>query len=336
METYKNYSLKELNSFNLNVRAKIFSIIRSIRDVRELLTMDCFQDNRHLILGEGNNILFTKNFDGLIIRPGIMDFKVIKETAGYVTIKAGAGNNWNAFVAICMVRQYWGLENLSLIPGSVGSAPIQNIGAYGVEVKDTIEQVEGIDISTGELLRLSNNECEFGYRSSIFKTSLKDKIMVTSFFFKLRKYPNTKLEYGPLKERFKDNPSPGIISISTFIIETRMSKLPNPDKLGNAGSFFKNPVIPLEEFRGQEDLHPGMPHYPAGDGLEKIPAGWLIEQCGWKGKRLGNVGVYTEHALVIVNYGNATGREVFEFSEKIRHSVKEKFGIRLEREVVVV
>lgn len=332
----ENFSLKELNTFGLKVRCRYFVQPTSLSESLDLVHQAFFKTFPSMIIGDGSNILFAADFDGLVIRPGIVGWEVVEENPEDVMVKAGAGTNWaDSFVPDMIRAGYWGVENLSLIPGTVGAAPFQNIGAYGVEAKDVVAGVEGLDLVTGTVKNIPASECAFTYRSSRFKNEMQDSFLITSVFFKLSKKPVPVFTYGRLKESFASTQT-DLKKIAAFIIKERKKKLPDPIILGNAGSFFKNPLVNEILAMDIRKEYPDVPFFPAGQGQAKIPAGWLIEKCGWKGKREGAVGVFPRHALVIVNYGGATGEEIFDFSEKIRHSVLDRFDIDLEREVRVV
>lgn len=330
-----NISLKSFNTFGIDVQSASFVEVNTVAELKQLL-----KDNKEeiLILGGGSNILFTQNYNGLVIKNNIKGIEIISKDKQEIILKVGAGENWHDFVMHCIKNNYAGLENLSLIPGTVGASPMQNIGAYGVEVKDTIISVQALNKSTLQLESFTNTACEFDYRSSIFKTTLKDKYFITSVVFGLSKKPTINSSYGAINDELKSMKvvNPTIQDISKAVINIRSSKLPNPKEIGNSGSFFKNPVV---SFSKKNDLllkYPSMPHYLQNDGTFKIAAGWLIETCGWKGKRIANYGVHTKQALVLVNYGGATGKEIFDLSEQIIQSVKSTFDIELEREVNIV
>jgi UDP-N-acetylmuramate dehydrogenase len=288
-----------------------------------------------LILGGGSNILFTKDFDGLVIKNHFSGISILEENNEEVVIKVGAGEVWHDFVLFCIKHDYAGIENLSLIPGQVGASPIQNIGAYGVEVKDVITDVEAFDLRTHATKSFSNQACEFAYRSSIFKTSEKGNYFITAVTFKLKKQAKINTSYGAIEQELErmDITSPSIKDVSDAVIKIRSSKLPDPKELGNSGSFFKNPIISEEQKNKILDQYTGAPHYSQPNGDYKIAAGWLIEQCGWKGRRIDNYGVHANQALVLVNYGGAEGRDIFELSEAIIQSIRDVFDITLEREV---
>lgn len=336
MSTIKNnISLKPFNTFGIDVKSTSFVEVDNIDELKHIL-----QNNSEeiLILGGGSNMLFTKNFDGLVIKNNIKGIEIISENNQEITLKVGAGEIWHEFVLYCIQNNYAGLENLSLIPGTVGASPMQNIGAYGVEVKDTIFSVEALNKFSLKLESFSNTACEFDYRSSVFKTSLKDKYFITSVNFQLSKKPNINSSYGAINDELKmmniDNPT--IQDISEAVINIRSSKLPNPKEIGNSGSFFKNPVVSISKKNLLLEKYSSMPHYLQNDGTFKIAAGWLIETCGWKGKRIDNYGVHAKQALVLVNYGGATGKQILDLSEEIITSIKNTFDIEIEREVNIV
>jgi UDP-N-acetylmuramate dehydrogenase len=298
-----------------------------------------FRKEKHFILGGGSNILLTKNYDGLVVKVEIMGKDVIAEDDSSITLRVGSGENWHQFVMYCVDRNYGGIENLSLIPGTVGAAPMQNIGAYGVEIKKNILGVEAIEISTGDVRYFDNEGCRFGYRESIFKHDVKDQFLISSITLKLTKRDHQfNISYGAIDETLKkfgvQNLS--IKAISDAVINIRSSKLPDPARIGNAGSFFKNPSIQADLMDSIKKDFPSLPSYPSGDGLVKIPAAWLIEQCGWKGKTFDNIGVHQHQALVLVNYGGGDGEKIWELAMKIKESVKEKFSISLQPEVNVI
>ncbi|MCF6280021.1 MAG: UDP-N-acetylmuramate dehydrogenase [Flavobacteriaceae bacterium] len=335
MKIKKNISLKSYNTFGIDVIAKEFVSATSINDLREILS----KNKTLFILSGGSNILFTKNITDLTLHVALKGVFVVKETKKHVYIQANAGENWHDFVLWCIKNDFGGLENLSLIPGNVGTSPMQNIGAYGVEIKDTFHKLEAIEIATGKLHTFLNSDCNFGYRNSVFKNELKGKYIITSVVVKLTK-ENHKLNYSygaiqtELEKRSIDKPT--IKDISDVVIDIRNSKLPNPKEIGNSGSFFKNPVITKEAFDILQKKHPNIPLYIVSHTQIKVPAGWLIEQCGFKGKRFGDAGVHKNQALVLVNYGNATGQEIYNLAQKIQQTVTEIFGIDLDIEVNVV
>lgn len=335
MNFQHNVSLKSFNTFGIDVKTDSFAEVQSIEELKQLL-----QNNKEeiLILGEGSNILLTQNFKGLVIKNNIKGIEIVSENQQEIILKVGAGENWHEFVMNCVSKNYAGLENLSLIPGTVGASPMQNIGAYGVEVKDAIINVETLNKITLQIKSFTNTACEFDYRSSVFKTILKDKYFITSVTFRLSKKPQINSSYGAINDELKNMKvvNPTIQDISTAVINIRSSKLPNPKEIGNSGSFFKNPVVSFSKKNALLLKYPSMPHYLQNDGTFKIAAGWLIEACGWKGKRIDNYGVHTKQALVLVNYGGATGKQIYHLSEQIIQSVKSTFDIELEREVNIV
>jgi UDP-N-acetylmuramate dehydrogenase len=291
-----------------------------------------------LILGGGSNILFSKNFRGLIIKISIPGIKILEENNSSVLIESGAGVIWNDLIQFCIKKNLGGIENLSLIPGTVGAAPMQNIGAYGTEIRETFHSLSGVYIDDGSSESFNNSECDFGYRNSIFKNKLKNKFIITYVRLKVNKHPVLNLSYGSVKSELEklSLEEYSIKDVSKIISKIRLSKLPDPAKIGNAGSFFKNPEIPSKQFELLKISFPDIVGYRLNDEKIKVAAGWLIEKCGWKGKRRGNTGVHEKQALVIVNYGNATGKEIVELANDIKDSVKDKFGIELEEEVNIV
>jgi len=337
MQIKTHISLKHLNTFGIDVYAKEFSVIQSHQELLDLIAQRDLTKEKFLMLGGGSNILFTKDFEGLLLKNEISGIEVINEDAQQVWIKVGAGVVWHEFVMHCIERGWGGLENLSLIPGTVGASPIQNIGAYGVEVKDLIVEVEGVDLVQKNTRTINSQECEFAYRSSVFKTSLKNTFLITAVVFRLDKQPKLHVEYGAIKDQLSkmkiDHPT--IKDVSNAVISIRQSKLPDPNSIGNAGSFFKNPVVPAKKLNELKAIFPGIVSFPFENDF-KLAAGWLIEQAGWKGHREGNVGCHEKQALVLVNHGNASGAEVLQLAQKIQQSVFTKFGVRLEMEVNVV
>jgi len=332
----EHYSLEKHNSFGFKVFSKRFYEATVPEDCITFFKVGLIPGEKFLILGEGSNVLFTSDFDGTIIHPAFKGIEVISEDSLGVFVKASSGENWDNFVQYCVERNWSGLENLSLIPGSVGSSPVQNIGAYGVEAKDSIYEVEGFFMETGMFRTFTNTECRFEYRNSIFKQELKNRFLISSVTFKLDKTPKFRLDYGSVEKEFMKKPAQNLEFLRQTIIEIRQSKLPDPSKLGNAGSFFKNPVLSNNVFSSLKDCFPLIPSYNAGPDHTKIPAAWLIEQAGWKGHREGNTGTYPTQPLVIVNYGGATGKEVYELAMKITESVQEKFGVSLQMEVNLI
>lgn len=334
MHTEHNISLQPFHFFASEELASYFTVLHKNEDVADAIEW-CHQQNLpFLILGSGSNVVFTKNFPGLVAKMEINGIKKLNESATEVILEVGAGENWHHFVSYCVQKGWGGLENLSLIPGTVGASPIQNIGAYGVEVQECIQQVTAFDTATQQWIQLSNKECNFGYRTSLFKVAAK-RYIITHVQFVLQKQPQLKMDYGAIRDMLHDKgiKHPNLESLSQAIIQIRTQKLPDPKILGNAGSFFKNPVVSKTQLEQLQQEFPNIIAYPISDDSYKIAAGWLIEACGWKGMKKGNVGCYEKQALVIVSYGIRSGREVYEFSEEIIHSVAQKFKIQLEREV---
>lgn len=338
MKIQKDYDLTNLNTFHIKAKAKFFVEINSEQDFLDLVKTEEFKNNRKLFIGGASNILFTKDFfDGIVICNRLKGIEIIKEDENHVWIKAMGGEWWNDLVLFCVGRNLWGIENLALIPGTVGAAPVQNIGAYGIEVKDLIENIEAFNLETGEKKVFSKLECEFGYRDSVFKNKLKDKYFITAVVFKLGKKENKNINYKALQDYLKENNLEIKTSkdVSTAISEIRKSKLPDPKVLGNAGSFFKNVYIDVEKLNELKKDYPDMPAFDE-EGRIKIPAGWLIEECGWKGKKIGNVGVHEKQALVLVNHGGASSQEVLDLVKQIIDSVYEKFGLKITPEVNLI
>jgi UDP-N-acetylmuramate dehydrogenase len=330
------YSLHANNSFKLQASADYYVECSSISEIQDFIHTDDIRDKKVLILGEGSNILFTGDYKGIVLRPVIDSIEETDKKGDRISIRSGAGVHWDGLVEWTVSHGYWGLENLSLIPGSVGAAPVQNIGAYGVELKESVESVESFDLQTGKNTVLSAEECRFGYRNSIFKTEPFRNHVITYLNLTLSAVPRIRNTYGDLAEELKSTGDQGIQNIRDTIIRIRKQKLPDPVQTGNAGSFFKNPVIPYTRYEVLRESFPAIPFYPVGEKQVKIPAAWLIEQAGWKGKRIGDAGTWPTQPLVIINHGRATGQEILEFSKKIRAGVQEKFGIILEREVNIV
>ena len=330
-----NKNLKEYNTFGISVKAEMFAAFSSIEELKQILS---FRNNKKLlVLGGGSNLLLTKDFDGLVIKNEIKRFEVIEETASEVIVESGAGENWHEFVLNCIDKGFGGIENLSLIPGSVGASPMQNIGAYGVEIKDVFESLSAYHIASGEIHYFNKTKCEFGYRESIFKNKVKGEYIILTVTFRLSKNPTINSSYGAINEQLKvmGIKNPTIQELSAAVIAIRQSKLPDPKIIGNAGSFFKNPTVEIALLEKIQKNYPDIPNYPALNG-KKLAAGWLIEKAGWKGRTFDNYGVHKLQALVLVNYGNCTGQEIFDLSSQIIQDVFEKFGVLLEREVNIL
>jgi UDP-N-acetylmuramate dehydrogenase len=332
----KKVSLKKYNTFRLNYMSEHFISVKSENEAIKTIVQTQGTDRPILILGGGSNLLFTEDYIGTIIHPQITGITIEEKNDDYTIVSAGAGVGWDDFVGWAAENGYGGVENLSLIPGTVGAAPVQNIGAYGVEVKDTIEKVRAISLNDASLREFTRDECQFNYRSSIFKKELKGRYLITRVYFKLATTPALNLLYGSLAAEVSKLGSATLKNVRDAVINIRKSKLPDPEEIGNAGSFFKNPVVEMSTAETLRKRYPQMPCYVDSSGGIKLAAGWLIEQCGWKGKRSGNAGVYDKQALVIVNYGHANGKEIFDLSEEIRKSVWYRFEVELEREVEVI
>ncbi|EIM77561.1 UDP-N-acetylenolpyruvoylglucosamine reductase [Nitritalea halalkaliphila LW7] len=331
-------SLKTLTTFGIAQQARYYTAVSNLSELLEALDFARQRQMPYFLLGGGSNILFTRDFPGLIIHMAIGGIQAQPEAEGQVLVRAGAGENWHQFVCWCLERGYYGLENLSLIPGTVGASPMQNIGAYGVEVKDHFAYLEALEVHTGEVHRFDAEACAFGYRESVFKKALKGRYIILEVAFQLHTQPKLRMDYGDIAatvEQLAAGAPPSPELVAQAVIQIRQSKLPDPAQIGNAGSFFKNPIVPEEQYHRLALRHPNMPHYPAAGGI-KIPAGWLIEQAGFKGLTKGQVGVHARQALVLVNYGDARGEEVLALSEEIMQVVQERFGILLEREVNIL
>ncbi|AKD04874.1 UDP-N-acetylmuramate dehydrogenase [Pontibacter korlensis] len=338
MKLQTDFPLKPYNTFGIDVKAKLFARFDSVEELQELLQMPELKQEPKLILGGGSNLLFTKDFDGLVLQNGIKGVEKVEEDQAYVYLKAGGGEVWHEFVLQTLELDLGGIENLSLIPGTVGAAPLQNIGAYGVELKDVFHELEAVNIETGEVRAFDNQACRFGYRESVFKNELKGQFIVTHVTFKLHKKHTLNTSYGAIKTTLEEMQvqDPSIHHVSAAVCHIRQSKLPDPKQIGNAGSFFKNPEIPKEQFEALQQQYPTIPSYPVSQTTVKVPAGWLIEQCGWKGKVIDNYGVHKHQALVLVNYGGAKGEDIRKLAFEVIASVEEKFGIRLSPEVNIM
>ena len=338
MNIIENYPLLKLNTFGVDVKAKYFTSINTINELIEVTKTNVFKDLELLILGGGSNILFTKDFDGLVILNNIKGKEIIDQNQQSIFLKIGAGENWHELVMYCVDNGWGGIENLSLIPGNTGTAPMQNIGAYGVEIKETFIELEALEISSGKIVKFNNSDCEFGYRESVFKNKMKNQYIILNITLELKKNPVLNINYGDVKAILESQniKNPAIKEVSNAIISIRQSKLPDPKKIGNSGSFFKNPIVSLNQLELIKKKYPNIVNYEINENEFKIAAGWLIERAGWKGKKFNNYGVHEKQALVLVNYGLANGMEIFELSEKIILDIKDKFGITLEREVNII
>jgi len=328
---FKNYSLKNYNSFRVNHKANFFLKIENHKSLIDFLSDKKFKNEKKLIIGGGSNILFTKDYEGVILYSCIKGIHILEENDNHIKLKVGSGENWDDFVKFCVNKNWYGIENLSLIPGSVGAAPIQNIGAYGVEIKDYIYDVNGIDLKNNLKKTYTNKSCDFEYRDSIFKRELKNNFFVTEVTFILNKNKKFTLDYSELKNINGQNLT--IQNVRDKIIEIRNSKLPDPKLLANAGSFFKNPVINIKIAKNIKEKYNDFKYYQINESMVKISAAWLIEKSGWKGHKEKNIGVYNKHALVLVNYSSENGKDIKILSKKIKESVLEKFNVTLEKEV---
>lgn len=334
MNIQQNISLKPYNTFGIDVKAKHFISINTVKELRDVLKLEDYTTK--FILGGGSNMLLTKDIEQLVLHINLKGIEVISKTSSNVFVKANAGENWHEFVLWCIEHDCGGIENLSLIPGNVGTAPIQNIGAYGVELKDVFESCEALNLNSGEIKKFSKADCQFDYRNSIFKNELKDQYIILNVTFKLTKKEHLiKTEYGAIISELESNNivKPTIKDISKAVISIRSSKLPDPKDIGNSGSFFKNPIISKEQLDLLKQNFPEIPSYNISNKLVKVPAGWLIEQAGFKGKTFGNYGVHKNQALVLVNYGNANGNDILNLSKLIQNTIKRIFDINLEAEV---
>lgn len=335
MKILENISLKPYNTFGIDVNAHRFVNITSIDELKEILK----NEKDFFLLGGGSNLLLTTDIQKTVIHINTKGIEVVRETNNHVYVKVHAGENWHQFVLWCIERNYGGVENLSLIPGNVGTAPIQNIGAYGVELKDVMHSLKVLEIESIITNNFSNKECEFGYRNSVFKNKLKGKYVITSVTFELTKNGHKlNSSYGAIQTELDKNKinKPTIKDISNAVITIRQSKLPDPEEIGNSGSFFKNPVISIRDFKRLQKKYPTIAHYVISDKEIKVPAGWLVEQSGFKGKRFGDAGVHKKQALVLVNYGEATGEEIWSLANKIQKTVLKTYNILLEAEVNVI
>lgn len=337
IRSYTDYPLNHHNTFGIDAKASYYFEFTEPEDLAGFMaTNNEWRNWKLLILGEGSNLLFIGDFEGLVLNPNVPGIAIVHEDRNHIWLEVGSGVNWDQLVEYAVFNQWGGIENLSLIPGKVGAAAVQNIGAYGMEIQNRIESVTGFDLETLTEYSLGVNDCQYSYRDSIFKNQLKNRFIITSVVLKLDKFPEFILNYGDLKTETEKLGAVNLRNIRSAVVGIRESKLPDPKVYGNAGSFFKNPVIESIQAEKLQANFSQMPHYPAPDGKIKLAAGWLIEQCGWKGFRRADAGVHEKQALVLVNYGNATGKEIFDLSEEIKQSVQEKFGVELEREVNVI
>ena len=334
MKVFKDYPLLLHNTFGMDVKATLFIEYGSVEELKEVLRMPEVKEGRWLHIGGGSNLLFTGDYPGAVLHSAIKGHEIVKENGEEVIVRVGAGEVWDDFVAYTVAQGWYGAENLSLIPGEVGASAVQNIGAYGVEAKDLITEVEAVDVNTGEERVFKNEECGYAYRESVFKLSLKRRYVLTQVSFRLKKTPSYQLDYGNVRaELEKRGCGLTLENVRQTIIDIRNAKLPDPKIQGNAGSFFMNPMVSRSQFEALLAQYPQMPHYEVDAHRVKIPAAWMIDQCGWKGKQLGRAGVHDKQALVLVNLGGATGKEIIRLSEEIQKSVYEKFGVCISPEV---
>lgn len=346
MQIQENFNIQRYNTFGINAIARKFATINAVKELPALVRQA--EGEPLLVLGGGSNLLFTEDFHGLVLKNNLKGIRLLKEDSKHYYVQVAAGEPWHSFVMYCVERGYAGLENLSLIPGLAGASPMQNIGAYGVEIKDYFHELEAYNIREEKIQRFSSQQCQFGYRESVFKKALKGQYIILSVTFRLLKHPELHLDYGAIKTELAaagidlSKRLPSIKEVSSAVIRIRESKLPDPANTGNAGSFFKNPTIPLAQYESLKERFEALPGYPVPDSKPsaaaqiKVAAGYLIEACGFKGYRKGDAGVHNRQALVLVNYGKATGREIYQLSEQIIESVYEKFSITLEREVNII
>lgn len=334
----QNVSLKDYNTFGIEAKANHFAAFSSVDELKQLLRSEKTESSELLVLGGGSNILLTSDFHGLVLRNELKGIEIVDSTTDEAFVKAMAGETWHDFVLHTIDHDLGGIENLSLIPGSVGAAPMQNIGAYGVEIKDVFHELEALNRETLEVEMFDAAACQFGYRESVFKRALKNQYIIISVTLKLSKTSTVNTSYGAIEKELAEMgiQRPSIRDVSNAVINIRRSKLPDPSKIGNSGSFFKNPVISAEQFEKLKQQFPEVANYPLPNGDVKIAAGWLIDQAGWKGKTIGNYGVHKNQALVLVNYGGANGQDIYELSEEILRSIKTTYGIDLEREVNIL
>jgi len=330
---HKNYSLEPYNTFGIEAKADYFFEFDTSDEIKSFLDDNPLDNINYLILGGGSNLLFTDDYEGLVLHPNIKGIDIVSENEDSVLVKAGANEDWDEFVAWAVAHNYSGIENLSLIPGVVGAVPVQNIGAYGVEACEVVEKLDAISIETKKQVEFQNFHCEFDYRDSVFKKEYKNLFIITHVYFRLSKKAEFKLEYGAIKKELENYDEINLQNIREVIIKIRESKLPDPLEIGNAGSFFKNPVVETEFAEKLVTKHPDLPNYEVDNKNTKLAAGWLIEQCGWKGKQVGQAGVHKDQALVLVNLGGAKGHEVLQLANEIKKSVLLKFGVKLEMEV---
>lgn len=332
----ENVNLFPFNTFGITVSARYFTTFSNESELQKIVQQ--LPSQQLLVLGGGSNILLMEDFEGCVLKNEIKGIRVVEETASEVVVEAGAGEIWHNFVLSTIQNGWGGIENLSLIPGSVGASPMQNIGAYGVEIKDVFESLDAMEICTGKIRQFTHEECQFGYRESVFKRALKGKYIITRVRYRLQKHPVVDTHYGAINAELEKRgiSQPTIKDVSDAVIAIRRSKLPDPKEIGNSGSFFKNPILRTADFMALKEKHPDMPSYKVDEQHTKVPAGWLIDRAGWKGKTWGNYGVHKNQSLVLVNYGGCTGADIYRLSAEVIADISEKYGIQLEREVNVI
>ena len=328
-----NFDITPLTTFGIKTIVNVFYEANTTEEVIEFVSDNSIPKEKLLIIGGGSNLLFCDNYDGIVLKPAIKGISIIERNEGYAIVEAGAGEVWDDLVSFCVENNLYGIENLSYIPGNVGACPVQNIGAYGTEVQQVIDSVETVEIATGNTKYFNNEECKFGYRDSIFKNELKGKYIITNVRFKLSTIPRFNIEYKDVKEKIAGKGDISSRLIREAIIDIRKHKLPAPSQVGNAGSFFKNPIVDPLKASTLKELYHNIVTYALPDGTVKLAAGWLIDQAGWKGYRKGDAGVHPNQALVLVNYGNATGNDIARLAREIQDSIKLKFGVDIEPEV---
>jgi len=331
-------NLKAYNTFGIEVYCDYFAEINSVQDFLELIKNPVYKNNSKLIIGGGSNLLFTKDFKGIVVKNSLKGIEIVSENENEIIVKVAAGEVWHEFVLFCINKNYSGLENLSLIPGCVGASPMQNIGAYGVEIKELFEELETYSVTDGERRIFNKSECQFGYRESVFKHKFKNQFLITSVSFKLKKHARVNTSYGAINTELEamNITTPGIRDVSNAVIHIRQTKLPDPKVMGNAGSFFKNPEVSLTKYQELKSNFETLVAYPLENGNYKLAAGWMIEQCGLKGYEINGAAVHTKQALVLVNKNNAKGDDVLKLSSYVIDKVSEKFGVNLEREVNII
>ncbi len=333
MQIIENHSLKDHHTFHLDVKAKAWASYSSLHELKELLLSDAVKDNKFINIGSGSNLLFTDDYDGLVLHSNIRFIEQIASDEESVSIRVGSGVIWDDFCEYAVENNLYGSENLSNIPGEVGASAVQNIGAYGAEVADIIEYIEAVEVETGKEVSIEKSQCAYGYRTSRFKNDWKGKYIITAVVYKLSKTPSFDLEYGDLKKQFAKDEEITLPKVRQAIIDLRSKKLPDTDQYGNVGSFFMNPIIKKKQYENLISVYPSMPHYALEGGLVKVPAAWLIEQCGWKGRSKGGAAVHEKQCLVIINKGEAVASDIVSLADSIQRTVQDRFDIKISPEV---